>query len=234
VWKTLKKTEARKIFASWNTDEVPKPDYDDKDEELRNKLLIADKITEDFISEKFKSPGKKDYIYDLKFGLELYNILNNSYGFTLRDASNDEIWIYFSIKVIPDLVYKRWGLNEKRFFEQSRRIWLKTIWWYIHLSWNGTYEDTFNILKDFTTDEVVQLVERSGPNGYRIDLTREIMKQFSIKSQKQQNRTLFRKIMKLNTARLKIVEPALYNGGIKTYVEELIGYFDERKNVNNN
>jgi hypothetical protein len=60
------------------------------------------------------------------------------------------------------------------------------------------------------------------------------MKQFSIKSQKQQNRTLFRKIMKLNTARLKIVEPALYNGGIKTYVEELIGYFDERKNVNNN
>lgn len=222
MWKTLSKSEAAKIMLLWKSDEVPTPNFDEKYTGLREKLLTAEKET---IEQIKKYPKKSDYYHDLLFGLELYEILINDFNFTQRDASNDEIWIYLSIKVIPDIVYTRWGITEARYYKQSRRIWLKTIWWYIHLSWDENKEKTFNLLKNNTTDEIVQLVERIGPKGYRIELTREIMKQLNSKTNGF-NRVLFRKIMKLNTARLKVVEPSLTIGGVKQYVKELIDYFD--------
>lgn len=222
MWKTLTKSDAAKTMLSWKADEIPTPSYDDKYNELREKLLDAEKKTFAFIKQ---NPKKKDYFHDLIFGLELYEILNNDFNFSERNASNDEIWIYLSVKVVPDIVYNRWGLTETRFFKQSRRIWLRTIWWYVHLSWAGSKQETFNLLKHHTTDEIVQLVERSGPRGYRIDLTREIMKQLGSTKEKF-DRNLFRRIMKLNTARLKVIEPYLAIGGVKQYVKELIEYFD--------
>ena len=224
MWKTLTKSDAAKIMLSWKANEVPSADCDDKYIELRKKLLKAERKTEEYIKNN-EIKSRKEYFHDLLFGLELYDVLNNDYYFSERNASNDEIWIYLSIKVIPDIVYNRWGLTETRFYKQSRRIWLRTLWWYIHLSWLGSKKETFNLLKNHTTDEIVQLVERSGPQGYRIDLTREIMKQFGSLNEKH-DRNLFRKIMKLNIARLKIVEPCLTKGGTKQYVKELIEYFD--------
>ncbi|MBB6447794.1 DUF6339 family protein [Bacillus benzoevorans] len=227
MWKTLSKSEARKEFNNWEPDKIPESKCDGKELQLRNELLDADLLAVKFLEENEPSNKKGEYLYDLRYGIEIYEQLKNNYHFTTRHASNDEIWIYLSMKVVPDLVFKRWGLSDTRFFSQSRRIWLKTMWWYIHLSWAGNSEDTYKILKGFTTDEVVQLVERSGPSGYRIDVTREIMKQFSNLELYSENRSLFRKIMKLNTARLKIIEPALTEGGVKKYVEEIIGYFNE-------
>lgn len=227
MWKTLSKTDARKEFLTWEPEKTPEPNCEDKYMELRKRLIEASNLTVQYLAENEVDSRKRDYLYDLKFGLEMYNILLNEYNFTPRLAANDQIWIYLSMMVVPDLVYKRWGLSESRFYKQSRRIWLKTIWWYIHLSWTDNIDKTYQILRGFTTDEIVQLVERSGPNGYRIDVTREIMYQFSQVEMNNQTRNLFRRIMKLNTARIKIVEPALTKGGTKYYVEELIKYFDE-------
>ncbi|WP_449540453.1 hypothetical protein [Ferdinandcohnia sp. Marseille-Q9671] len=229
MWKTLSKTDARKEFLTWEHEKAPEPDCEDKYMELRKRLIEANDLTVQYLAENESDSRKRDYLYDLKFGLEMYNILMNEYNFTPRLAANDQIWIYLSMKAVPDLVYRRWGLSESRFYKQSRRIWLKTIWWYIHLSWTDNIDKTYQILRGFTTDEIVQLVERSGPNGYRIDVTREIMFQFSQVQMNNQTRNLFRKIMKLNTARIKIVEPALTKGGTKYYVEELIKYFDESR-----
>lgn len=227
MWKTLSKAEARNEFNNWDKDKAPEPNCDENYVVLRNKLLEAHHEANKFLDENEPGSKKRDYLYDLRFGLEIYQMLNEEYKYSVRQAANDQIWIYMQIKVVPDLVYNRWGFSESRFFQQSRRIWLKTIWWYIHLSWKGNAEETYRILRGFTTDEIVQLVERSGPNGYRVDLTREIMHQFSKVKLTNQSRNLFRKIMKLNTARIKIVEPALTYGGTKKYVEELIKYFDE-------
>lgn len=229
MWKTLSKSNAAKEMNSWKENQVPSHECEGAMLELREKLIEAHTQTLQFLERnQDKVKSRRDYFYDLKFGLELYCILNEDYNFTERKASNNEIWIYLSVRVVPDLVYNRWGgLKEYRFYKQSRRIWLRTLWWYIHLSWTGNKEDTYNLLKNFTTDEVVQLVERSGPKGYRIGLTREIMKQFS-KVYKQSDRNLFRKIMKLNTARLKVIEPYLTKGGLTQYVKELIEYFDYR------
>src|SRR5699024_2789395 len=95
-----------------------------------------------------QSNAPLQYEFDLLFGLEVYEILNESIGFNNRVASNDDIWRYLMIRVIPDITHARWGKSEDRFFKTSRRIWLKTIWWYIELSWKDNKENTYEILKN--------------------------------------------------------------------------------------
>ncbi len=217
-WEKLSKTKAAEHFKhSINTDETLGFTANESYRELATDLNTA------------YSPLKnetKEYRKDLLFGLELYDILNNKYGLTPREASDNEIWNYLSIKVVPNIVSERWGLNEARFYKENRRVWLKTIWWYIHLSWNQDKETTLKTLEKFTTDTIAQLVERPGPYGYRREFTRELMKQIAQKNVQSRHKDFFRRAMKLNTARTKVVEPALYPGGIESYVEELINYFD--------
>lgn len=184
------------------------------------KIIMDEK--EAFLKDEKKKINSYDF--DLHMGLILYRLLKEEYGFNERLAAQDEVWRYLSLEVFPDLVYERFGMNDQRFYKGTRRIWLKSIWWYIHLSWQGTEEETFEILKDNSADEILQLLDRSGSGGYRLELTREIMRQyrFHVNSRIPQ---LFRRILKLNTARLNMIEPSLVEGGVETYVADLYNYF---------
>ncbi|RIP34987.1 hypothetical protein BUZ14_07390 [Staphylococcus gallinarum] len=185
-------------------------------EDLRQKLLEArDDI---FLEYQLDGVEKLDYKFDLLFGIRLFEILNESIKFYNRDAMNDDLWRYVSIKIIPDIVHSRWGFNEDHFFKTSRRIWLKTIWWYINLSWMGNTEDTFKLLENNTTDTILQLVERPGI-GYNVEMYRELMKQYY--EYNDSSRQLFRRVLKLNTARLLTTSPELMEGGIPQYVHDL-------------
>lgn len=164
------------------------------------------------------------YAFDLHLGLVFYSLLNESYNFNERLAAQDEIWRYLSLEVFPDLVFDRYGINDQRFYKGTRRIWLKSIWWYIHLSWQGTEEETLDTLRDNSSDHILQLLDRSGSGGYRAELTRELMRQYKLYSSSKVPE-LFRRVLKLNTARLNIIEPNLVEGGIKTYVDDLYMYF---------
>lgn len=183
---------------------------------LRQELLEA----RDIVFEKLEldNSNKLDYNFDLAFGLKLYQIFNEDIGFTNRVASNDDVWRYLSICVIPDIVHSRWELNETHFYQMPRRIWLKTIWWYIHLSWKINEDETYDILKGNTTDTMLQLVERPGI-GYYTEMYREIMLQYS--SYDDSSRELFRRVLKLNTAKLLTTSPELVEGGIGKYVKNL-------------
>jgi len=163
--------------------------------ELRNQLIDArNRVFEIY---NFDAANRLEYLFDLTFGLELYQILDEKIGFTNRVATNDDVWRYLSVCVVPDIVHSRWSLNPDHFYKRSIRIWLKTIWWYIHLSWRGNAEETFNILKNNTTDTILQLVERPGI-GYYIELYRELMLQYS--NYQDESRTdFFRRVLKLNT-----------------------------------
>ena len=86
---------------------------------------------------------------------------------------------------------------------------------------------TYRILENNTTDEVVQLVERAGSAGYRVDVCRVLMKYYYLNRSKYDNK-IFRKVMVLNTARSKVVEPTLVNGGAIGYVKELFDYFGRK------
>ena len=80
----------------------------------------------------------------------------------------------------------------------------KTIWWYVHLSWQNNINETYNILINNTTDTILQLVERPGL-GYNVELYRELMKQYN--NYEDSSRNLFRTVLKLNTAQMLTTVP---------------------------
>ena len=162
---------------------------------------------------------KAAYEFDYLFGIKLYRLLTEKYGMNTYLASNDAIWRYLQLNVCPYLVYLRWSFNPDSFYQSSRRIWLKSIWWYVFLAWKENEELTREILKENSTDTIVQLVERTGKYGYRVELYKQILyKKYQIHLK---DRETFRKIMILNTMRVKVTDPYLVEGGINQYVEDL-------------
>ena len=156
----------------------------------------------------------------------MYETLNNKYGMNVRLASTAGIWRYLSVCVVPDLVEKRYGTDHPdRFWKKPKRLWLRVLWWYIYLSWQGTARQTIEVLKDNSTDEILQLVDRCGRGGYRVELYRAMMKKHGELDPVERRRNeLFRKMMVLNTARVQVVEPALVDRGEEGYVDSLIDY----------
>jgi len=122
------------------------------------------------------------------------------------------------------MVQARWPhAPAERFWRGRSRIWLRVCWWLIHLAWQGSEERTRAVLAGVTADTVVQLVERPGRGGFRVELTRSL---FSERSGRRFTQTEFRALMKLNTARVMVTEPWLCDGGIRGYVRELHDYVD--------
>lgn len=256
-WRTLTKAEAAKITGQWiqmpygefqdivdSWPETVPSGLDNDYRQLRVEVINAWNMVKNRVSASEEYRKKQDYYSDLFFAKELYTVLK-SRNFSIRMASNDQVWIYMCVIVFPDLVHSRYpgsvkknsdgttekvNVNEERFWRTRRRIYLKVLWWYIYLSIqideNGKedLDGTVDILKDNSTDEIVQIVERSGIAGYRVDLYRAMMKYYSLHRDVYDNKK-FRQVMVLNTARSQIIEPSLMDGGVQTYVKELFEYF---------
>lgn len=156
--------------------------------------------------------------YDVATGLTLYRILGEA-GMNVRIAADDGVWRFMSLRVLPDLVVARWpGAPAERLWRGRSRIWLRAIWWLVHLSWQGSEEATRGVLVDFTTDTLLQLVERPGRDGFRVELMRAMLRE---RSRRKFSQNEFRALMKLNTARLTVTEPWFCDGGIAGYAREL-------------
>lgn len=226
-WKELKREDSSDRFDEYcKTQKAKCPDEYQK---LRDEILNLFVCTLSEIGIDPIEINTKNYAYqvDYIFGLKLYQLLNDSYNMSIRTASTDGVWRFLSICVVPDLVEMRYGLDHPdRFWKKPKRIWLRAIWWYIHLSWQGDEESTRAILKDNSTDEILQLVDRCGHDGYRVDLYREIMKQYAgMDASERRKDKAFRKIMVLNTAKVQVIEPAFVDGGEIKYVDDLCRYF---------
>lgn len=170
------------------------------------------------------------YEIDIRVGICLYSELNANSGFTTVLANDDDIWRYFTCKVFPDITNLRYPpsrtdrneghrLNTKRFYSHTRRIWLKTLWWYIHLSWQGTEASTYEVLEGFGTDTISDFIERPG-KGYRLPLYRAMMREYAKVENKSAN--LFNRIQKQNLVNCRNIEPALTEGGEEGYIQRLI------------
>lgn len=200
---------------------------DDNYKKLRNQLrAIRFKILGSKAADINYNFDYNKYEFDLRFGLEMRRLFESEYStvFTERVLSNNSFWIYLSVSVIPDIVSERWGENNHaRSYKVPRRIWLNTLWWYIHLSWQGDYKQTYEVLKNNSTDHIMQLVERAG-RGYDIELYRKIMYYYSFLSPKDKvinDRATFRSVLILNTARIQVVEPKLVLDSYDGYVLSL-------------
>ena len=218
-WKVLAKSDCEQAVAT-----LPQSfSQEELDQEYRQ---LRDDLEAVALTLYASVPELKEYSFDLAFAVPMYDLLNQKYGMNERLASNDGVWRYLSIKVIPDVVLHRWGYRDARFWKEPRRIWLKALWWYVYLSWQGDAESTRRILAGNTTDILVQIVERPGPQGYRVETCRQIMKQLASIPAEQKRADIFRKMMVLNTARLKVVEPGLFKEGEPEYARQLLAYFN--------
>jgi hypothetical protein len=214
-WSTLNPVLARRRYGEMAADRsfVPgelTPEYS----RLRAQLLEA---IPHFDTRK--DPGVSRY--DVAAGLALYRILGEA-GMDVRTAADDGVWRFLSLKVVPDLVAGRWAqLQEERFWRGRSRIWLRVVWWLVHLAWQGSEEQTREVLADVTADTIAQLVERPGRGGFRIELSRTLFRE---RSRCRLTQTGFRALMKLNTARVIVTEPSFCDGGVEGYVGELHAY----------
>lgn len=206
-------------------------DFDSSYSDLRSKVLA---VYQD-------SKPKGGYVVDVSIGLCLYKELCPANGFTNVVANDDDIWRYISCKVFPDITHMRYPpsskdtdaghrINSKRFYSHTRRIWLKTLWWYIHLSWQGNTETTYKVLKDLGTDTISDFIERPG-KGYRLNLFRELIKAYSLVDRKSSN--LFNRIQKQNLVNCTTVEPALTCNGEPGYVSQLFAQLSITRSENN-
>ena len=225
------KVAAQKAFDQWKISGVL-PSLSPEYSEIRNNLVSFIEIVQEEITDN----SRKDYISDTLFGLKIYEYFNGQKWFNLRVAANDDFWRYIAVSVIPDIVAKRWGINNDTYFwKQSNRLWPKTIWWYIHLTWQNSIDETRNLLikNMFNSDTIQGLVERTGSTkGTFVEVYREIVLQYGqldnlviLKFKKQLTQgsdSLFRAIMRLNTARLLVSDPCLVKGGAKGYVSSII------------
>ena len=226
-WKELNKDESSKLYDSFcqNDEFTYAQEYSSLREDVC--MLFENALTQIGITEEQISQKNYSYQVDLRFGIKLYTTLNEKYGMNVRFASTDGIWRYLCVSVFPDLIAKRYGKNHPdRFWKKSKRLWLRALWWYIYLSWQGSEEATFKALEGNSTDEILQLVDRCGRGGYRVGLYREMMrKNAELDPAERRQKKIFRKMMVLNTARVQVLEPELVQGGNREYVNSLCEYF---------
>ncbi len=196
-------------------------EYDESYSGFRQELLDS------FKNALIETDGKMNYLLDLRVGLCLYRLMPLGKDFSIVSANDDDIWRYISVKVMPDITYMRYPdpakgdvrINSKRFYRGIRRIWLKTLWWYIHLSWQGTEEKTFEVLKNNATDNINKLIETPG-KGYRLSLYRNLMREYSENAPHKAKD--FAAMTKLNNVKCLSVEPDLIVGGEKEYAKQLV------------
>lgn len=227
-FKTLSRLESSRTMEEWINSKFKMPKV------TAEYALLRKDIQDIYSKVKSESNGvkkKKGYFTDVKLGLYLYIYFNSMSEFNMRCAADDDFWRYLCVKVVPDIVGDRWGCdNEDHYWKKPTRIWLRSIWWYIHLSWQGSFRKTEKLLMNdcFDTDTILNLEERTGREGTFINVSRLIMKKFSeVADEKSRNfikrrqESPFRIIMKLNTAKMVVMEPALCEGGEEGYVTSL-------------
>ena len=228
--KRLSRGDAQKAMEEWIKSYPNLPEVDANYRAIREDIQnLNRKIRQDA-----DEVQDSKYYIDAHLGLALYEYFWSFKDFSLRVAADDGFWRYLSLKVVPDVVAQRWGKdNQDHFWSKPTRIWLRSIWWYVHLAWQGDYEKTKKLLetKHFTTDTILNFEERNGRKGTCVDAYRqiifyysqvpeEIIKQYT-RGRAGNSDDLFRVVMKLNTAKMMVMEPALCLGGEKAYAKLL-------------
>lgn len=230
IIKTLTRGQAQVAMQNWVSNFPNLPDIDSDFNQLRADLQAINKTVRDEIDNN-PEIKRKDYYLDYRFGLLLYEYLNKQQGFSLRVAANDGFWRFLSVQVVPDVVTQRWGPdNDSHFWSQPTRNWFRSLWWFVYLSWQGDIYSTNKLLScpHFTTDTILNFEERTGRKGTHVEAYRKIIKCYASvssdelkKSRGKNSDDLFRVVMKLNTARMLVMDPALYLGGEEAYAKSL-------------
>ena len=244
IWKRMTFNEAMKhveeiekstedtffaLVKGWESDNFSK----EVDADYRD---IRERIFKVYNNYKYKS----DYEIDLRVGLALYELLlKPEYKLNPIYANDDDIWRYLSVKVFLDITYLREPKSDRfgvyfshtRVYRHPKRIWLKQLWWWIHVAWQGNVESTYEVLKKYGSGCISQILERGG-KGYRVEITRALLKTMAEKCpQGKVSQDDFRALMMLYYAKSFVVEPTLVDGGIDAFLETMLDEKLPRRNT---
>lgn len=249
-FKLMSFSKAKKIADEYNS--MSDAEYEDLTERWKRYEIALDKIPASYVSirsqiiETFKEAVAEcggsctDAFVDVRVGLKLYQLLNKGTGFTLANANDDNVWRYLSMMVFPDITYCRYPkpakgdgrINSKRFYAHTRRIWLKTLWWYVYLAWQGSESETLKVLKKNGSNIISHFIERPG-RGYRVQLFRDMMLAYSMQPDKKRTDRLFRALTKMNVIKCRTMEPELAYGKGLLYSNMIMQDFIESAEANN-
>ena len=164
-------------------------------------------IRKTFLSWLDEHPVTKNYDFDLFLSLKIHSYfqIENFPGFNESIASNYGFWRFICLKVVPDIIILRHGYVKEYFYAKNVRLYIPTLWWYIEMCYQGSYDNTYNCLKDKSTDYILQIVERPGRDGMFLDVSRLIVHYLNILPDEIVNKeydgqSLLRRIMIQNTA----------------------------------
>lgn len=243
IWKRMNNNEAKKVVEKieessqdffdslvegWKAGNfsVEAPEY----VELRNKIFTE--------YSKYKAAG--GYEIDLRVGLALYEeLLKDELKLNSTDANDDDIWRYLSVKVFLDVTYLRMPKKDRfgvyfshdRVYRHTKRIWIKQLWWWIHLGWQGDVESTYEVLKNYGSGCISQVLERAG-KGYRVDVIRKLLKETAERRLYSKNlQNDFMALMSLYYAKTFVVEPTLVDGGIDAFLDKILDEKLPRSNM---
>jgi len=223
----LSDEDFEELSEKWGRYEIPEDSFSSGYARIRTSLVAAFK---DAVEECGGICA--DALVDVRVGLRLYQLLNSETGFTLAHANDDNVWRYISMVVFPDITYCRYPrpakgdgrINSKRFYAHTRRIWLKTLWWYVYLAWQGSESATLAVLKKNGSNIISHFIERPG-RGYRVQLFRDMMLAYSRKPDSVRTDRLFRALTKMNVVKCRTMEPELAAGGGVQYSDEIMHGF---------
>lgn len=183
----------------------------------------------------------KSYEFDYRFAVDFYILINGKKTFK-TNITNYDFWRFICLDVAPEVINYRHPIDDpykdstkEYYYNKNLRMYFPTLYWYVHLSWQNTKEETLKALEDNTTDTIMNLVERPGKKGLSIELFRKIMYYYYHVDKKERNvintidnksYSLFRKIMILHMSKSNTIIPDKYREGIDGYVRMLFSSFD--------
>lgn len=244
IWKRMNNTEAKKIV-----DDIEKKSSEEfnllKSDWTKNSFSNnIDREYQDIrnivYAEYKKYEAQGDDEVDYRVGLALYKLfLQEKYKLNPIYANDDDIWRYLSVRIFLDITYLRSPTKDRfgvyfshdRIYKHTKRIWIKQLWWFIHLTWQGDEEQTYAVLKKYGPGCFSQILERAG-KGYRVEIIRKMFKKMAERNDGKVNQTkIFTPIMKLYYAKMFVVEPTLVDGGIDSFLDKILDEKLPRRNT---
>ena len=239
-WEKMDRKDAREFYQKLKSDKtffyeftesLNHPDLEEPYISIRNRLKARFRHAVEITQRKEQVTRSREYSIDLDMAEEIYAVMSE-YGLTVRDAADECVWIYLSVKVIPDIIIDRFKTpgtplaHEDRFYANSRRIYPMMLWWYYYIAYqqdsDNPIQATRKILINNQSDDISQLVERAGSGGYPINIYKHIMAEYArrlVNNRKSDN--LLSRALKLNIVQMQSLEPELMYDGLEAYVCDL-------------
>lgn len=175
------------------------------------------------------------YKRDIDIGLALYKFFEDpSREFSTWESNDRHMWSYLSLKVVPDIIFRRGGKSAPipdLYYRRPARMYLRKLWWFMHLSLvedtdtrKMDVEKTKRQLEILREQDANELMDRSA-GGFHLDFSRTMMSLYS-EYCRMNNVTgtpredFFRALIHEHHLRMQITSPELE--GKEQYFKEIL------------